>query len=132
MAWQRHPVPAGGNNGRLACHIWDAPSLRGFEANRTYVAEDPERQGAQRWQPEGRADIPMIDCADLLRRGLEMEEAMAGHLLTMCRHEALPADLSDAVRRRIAGALDAVHRDTLRHRDAVQDWLTRLENEKRE
>ena len=60
---------------------------------------------------------------DDLKRAYEMEERMAGVLIDLCEPAMVESDSSDPKMKKIRSILLQIQKDTLRHKEIVQNML---------
>jgi len=63
---------------------------------------------------------------DDLKRAYEMEERMAGVLIDLCEPVMVESDSSDPKIRKIRKMLLEIQKDTLRHKEIVQNMLSEI------
>ena len=63
---------------------------------------------------------------DDLKRAYEMEERMAGVLIDLCEPAMVESDSSDPKMKKIRSILLQIQKDTLRHKEIVQNMLSEL------
>ena len=63
---------------------------------------------------------------DDLKRAYEMEERMAGVLIDLCEPAMVESDSSNPKMKKIRSVLLHIQKDTLRHKEIVQNMLSDL------
>ena len=69
------------------------------------------------------------DFIDKLRRAGQMEEEMAGQLVSLCRPETLAGSIPADSRIRIKACLDTIQQDTQRHAKIVSEIISQMSGE---
>ncbi len=69
------------------------------------------------------------DFIDKLRRAEQMEEEMAGQLVSLCHPEALSDSIPADSRTRIKSCLETIRLDTQRHARIVSEMISQISGE---